>query len=146
MVERRTGFGFTLDVDPAGGSSFTTVGGIVNFNGTEASRSDVDVTLLADTFMQFRGAQVDGGTLEFDVALDPNDAESKTIVSLFHRNANDIVPNWKITHSTLTGSTLAVPTRTFRGYVNKLSDVFEKESLATRTVGVKVTDNTGFTT
>lgn len=124
----------TLGVDPAGGSSFTTLGGIIDAIENECSASEVDTTLLGDTWMTSLPADLDPGELTFEIALDNGDDDNQTLVDLF---SGRTIATWKITYSN------SESPDTFSGYIKTLGRSIAKRSMLTRKVTVKLTGDAG---
>ena len=76
-VNKRIGLGFTLSVDPLGGTSYTTIGAIVDgFGESEAKAMMVETAILTDVFITKSKSQVDPGEVTFIIAYDPDEASS----------------------------------------------------------------------
>ena len=66
------GFLVTLQWDPAGGTAYSTIGQIMDINGPEVSRDEIEVTTRDSTeyWMEFIKGMKNGGNVTFGVVLD----------------------------------------------------------------------------
>ena len=66
------GFSVTLHWDPAGGTAYSTIGQIMDINGPEVSRDEIEVTTRDSTeyWMEFIKGMKNGGNVTFGVVLD----------------------------------------------------------------------------
>jgi len=143
-IGKRIGNNITISVDTAGGSSFTEIGYLVSVEGGELTRTDVNVSLLADTYNSYLPGARESGEFGFVVALDPNESGNQTLVTLYNRDATGTVPNWKIGYPTVANSTATI-TETFLGYVKSLGHTFGKDELIQRACTIKLTGEHGYT-
>jgi len=102
-----SGFGAVLAWDPAGGSSYTSLGQIANISGPSLSRTSIDVTThdSSSWWMEFIKGLKDGGEISFDVIYDPALATHDFSTGILSDLDDDsTIPNFRITFPD-TGST-----------------------------------------
>lgn len=139
-LSKRLGFGCTLGVDPAGGSSFTTLGNVVDgVTGPGATATDVETTVLSDTWKTFAKADIDPGSVSFMIAYDPDDTNTQTLVDLLGSTSSTL-PTWQLTFSG-SGSN----TETFTGYLQAFERVAQKGALITANITIKISGDPNFT-
>lgn len=139
-MDKRIGYGCTLGVDPAGGVTFTTIAAIIDgWSGPDTSADDVETTVLGDKYKTFARAQIDPGTVQFEIAYDPANATNQTLVDLY--DSGDVA-SWQITFNDVGNGSA---TETFNGYVNSFSREMTKGSLVKATISIKVSGDPGYT-
>jgi hypothetical protein len=133
------GFGSTLSCDPTGGTSFTTLGAIVDgWDESQAKAEKANTSILSDKYMTAAPAQVDPGEVSFEIAYDPMTGSSAaTLGALLTSGA---IANWQT--SLNRGGTPV--TSTFLGYVSGLGVAVKKAALVTQKVTIQKTGNPGF--
>lgn len=135
-MAKYSAFGTQLAWDPAGGSSYSTIGQIHNIGGPNLARDNIDVTThdSTDMWREFIKSLKDGGEVTFDITYDPalgtHDA-STGLLSDF--GDDDTIPNWQITFPD-TGAT----TWTFPGFVTGFSPAEPIDDKLAASVTVKV--------
>lgn len=96
-LTKRIGLGVTLEVDLTGGTSYTTLGNVVEaVNGPDAKATIVPVELLTEEFVDKAKGAIDGGTVTYSVAYDPDDTHSKLIGDAFLQRTP--VPRWRVAY------------------------------------------------
>lgn len=136
----RTGLGFTLGVDPTGGTSFTTIASLVAPPKRSGAKADTpDVTILSDTWKQFAKSQIDPGEVTFTIAYDPNDTVTTTLTSLLSQITP--TPKWQISYPAGTGSGATEP---FKAHLSGMSQTIEVDKLVTAEITLKVSGAPGF--
>jgi hypothetical protein len=139
-LERRIGLGFTLGVDKTGGTSFATLGNIVDgWKGSGAAAEKVDITILVDFFKQFAKGQMDPGEFTFMIAADPNDNDTKIMGDMAIQTTP--TPNWKITYPDVGTGTVE---RTFFAHVMKNPEEVTVGKLHTWEITIAVSGDPGF--
>jgi hypothetical protein len=142
-LNRRIGLGVTIAVDASGGTSFTTLGNVVDGakeGGTKAQTGDVSI--LADTFMQFAKGQIDPGEKTFTIAYDPDDSNF-TVLKTLHDQIQTTPPNWQISLPSGTLGAGSTTTKTYKGFVVGMGREIAKDKLLTLEVTVKKTGDPG---
>lgn len=141
---KRIGYGSLLGVDTAGGSSYTDLGEIIDFSLSAATRTEVETSVLADTYKTYAPGQIDPGTCTLTVAYDPEATTSQTLVDLLEQRTP--VPTWQITYSVIASSSEAAPTETFSGWVMSVSrEGFAEGDRLQSSVEVRITGDAGLT-
>lgn len=136
----RTGLGFTLGVDPTGGTSFTTIASLVAPPKRSGVKADTpDVTILSDQFKQFAKSQIDPGSLTYSIAYDPNDTVTTTLNSLLTQITP--TPKWQISYPAGTGSGAM---ESFKAHLAEISQTIEVDKLVTAEITLKVSGAPGF--
>jgi hypothetical protein len=139
-LERRVGLGYTLSVDPTGGTTFAVLGSIVDaIDGPDAKKDDIDISILADIKKFFSPGQLDAGVVTFQIAYDPADTDTHTLATLLNSTSTTLA-NWKINHSGTSNQ------ETFLGYVNGFARKTGKGKLVVADVSIKVSGDTGYKT
>lgn len=138
------GYGATLGVDAAGGSSFTTLAAIdmegFSLEGTE--RTMVETTLLADQWKTYKTGDIEPGTCSFNIAYDAADTvTTQTLVDLLTQSTP--TPTWQITYPVVSSS-VAAETETFSAHLQGMGRSVAKDSMITCPVTLKLTGNPGF--
>lgn len=95
-----SGFGATLEWDPAGGTAWATIGQVANINAPTLSRNSIDVTThdSTDWWMEFIKGLKDSGEISFDIVYDPALSThdfSTGLLSDFDEDS--VIPNWRLT-------------------------------------------------
>lgn len=142
-LNRRIGLGFTLGVDATGGSSFTTIGSIVDgFDEDEAAADVADTSVLADLYKLKAKSQIDPGGLTFEVAWDPDFPANATLVTTF-KNLTPI-PNWQISYPAGDQGAGSIVVDTFKAHHTKMGRVIKKDKLFTCKITLVKTGQPGF--
>ena len=138
-INRRVGLGFTLGCDAANGTSFTTLGAIVDgWKGPQGKKETVNISVLADTYMVFGVSQIDGGEVTFKIAYDPDEATSTTLNTLFAQ-VNQTPANWQIHYPVGSNGSGSTVSETFHAHVVGLSKEVKVNELMTCEVSLKIT-------
>lgn len=99
-MTKYAGFEVTIQWDPAGGTSFTTVGQVMDVNGPELSRGEIEVTTRDSTnyWEEYLKGFKSGGEITFDVVLDLALATHGTAATgILSDLADDsTIPNWRV--------------------------------------------------
>ena len=142
-LERRIGYGFTLGVDSTGGTSFTTIGGIVDgMDGPGATSDTADVSILTDKFKRKRKAMVDAGQVTLSVAYDPADSTAHLLATLLADLTN--VANWQINFPDQ-GTSLS-QSETFTGILTGMARKAQRKNLVVVDLTIDVDGDPGFKT
>lgn len=144
-INRRAVLGLTIGVDPAGSTSYTTLGIIVGGLKKGATKADiVDITLLSDTWKQFVPGQRDAGESTFQICYAPDETAFTTLTGLLS-STSQTAPQWLITLPNGSQGSGTVTSETFKGYVVGLSREQMVDKMMTCEVTVKHTGVPGFT-
>lgn len=136
---KRVGFGNFLAVDPTGGTTFASIGSVVDgFHGPDSKAKEANTSILTDWYETSAPSSVDPGSVTFVCAYDPVDATAHTIALLLGSGA---VANWQLTYS---GGT--PPVETFLGYVAGMSREMKREGLITMSITIRISGTPGFKT
>lgn len=130
------GYGTALAWDPAGGSSYTSIGQVQDISGPGLARDSIDVTThdSPNAWRQFIKGLKDGGELTFDIVYDPalaTHAASAGLLSDF--TSQTVIPNWRITFPN-TGATVW----TFPGFLTGFEEGAPVDDYLSASVTVKV--------
>jgi hypothetical protein len=129
------GFGTTLGYHTGTGSgAFTVIAEVVDQIDNDVTGTEVDTTLLGDTFKTNRRSDVDPGELQFEIALDNGNTMNQVLATLLE---NGSVATWQLTYSN--GGTAD----SFTGWVKSLGRAVAKNKMLTRKVTVRLTGNPG---
>lgn len=143
-LTKRIGFGVTLECDPTGGSSLVALGAIVDgIDGGEGKTDEVDTSILTDKFKTKSGAQIDPGTVSFQIAYDPADTESTHILTgLLSSSA---IANWQVAYPII-GTEIQQKDRAFLGFVSGFKVSRKKANLVIADVTITISGDPGFAT
>ncbi len=142
-LNRRIGLGVTLGVDAAGGSSYTTLGNVVDGLKEGGSKADVaDISILADTFKAKAKGQIDPNEVTLTVAYDPDDS-NYVILKTLHDGIQTTPPTWLISLPSGTLGAGTITTKGFAGFVTGLGREIMKDKLLTCEVTITKTGNPG---
>lgn len=133
-MSKQVGLGSTLEVS-TDGTSYESLGFIVDGFSTDAQADDIETTVLADTFKSFAQGQRDAGSLSFDLAFDADDTSQHVITGMFN---NGTLGTWRVTYPD-------TQTESFTGYVNGFGRAVQKDSMITSSVSVKLSGDAGLT-
>lgn len=138
-LTKRIVYGSTLAVDTSGGSSYTTLGNIVDgWDGPSAERSVIDTSVLADEYITKAPGQIDPGEVTFVIAYDPADANTNEL------EIDGGVYSWQANYKDSTSA--ATETETFDGFVSsKGVAATGKDGLVTCSITITITGNPGLT-
>lgn len=103
------GLGCTVQVDPAGATSYVTIDQVISFTPPERSRETVDATTLDETLQVYLPGIEKFSQSEIKFVYDPDDADHVALYTLFGSKAE---AQWKLTYTDATPSTW-----TFKGKV-----------------------------
>jgi hypothetical protein len=142
-LNRRIGLGVTVGVDSAGGTSFTTLGSVVDGAKEGGSKADVaDVSILSDTFKQKAKGQIDPNEVTMTVAYDPDDTTT-TLLKTLHDSVSATPPNWQISFPPGTLGAGSITTKSFKGFVTGLGREIMKDKMITQELTVTKTGDPG---
>lgn len=142
-VNKRIGYGMTLGCDPNGGTSYTTLGAIVDgLKDGDAKADTADTTLLADTYKTKSKGQVDPGEASFTIAYDPDEATSTTLATLLG-TASATPPTWIVTLPAGTLGSGSITTKTFAGHLTGMGREIMKDKMITCNITITKTGNPG---
>lgn len=143
MLEKRIGYGSTLSVDSAGGTDYTEVASIVDgWSGPSTTADEIETTVLDDTYKTYARGQIDPGEITFQIAYDPADTNSQTLVELY---SSCTVATWQVSLSAVCSSGGAAVTESFSGWVKAFSITASKNNLITADITVRITGDPGLT-
>jgi len=136
------GFGSS---EGAGSSTFTKVAGLLSLPGPDGSGDDVDTSTIdnPDDFKTFARAQVDPGEMSMTLAYGSTDASQKQLGTLY---GSGTIVSWGFIFNSTAAASTQWDSNTFNGYVKSMGRAIEKDSMITRTIGIKVTGDPGFPT
>jgi len=138
---KRIGYGCTLGCDPTGGTSYAVLGAIVDgWKGPEAKADEADTSILVDKWKNSQPAQVDPGSMTFQIAYSPEDTGTTTVLTGLLTSG--VVAGWEVTLPAVSPGT--AQTKTFSGYVSGFSPDVKKANLVVADVTVRVSGNPGF--
>ncbi len=142
-LNRRIGLGVVIGVDAAGGTSFTTLGSVVDGAKEGGSKADVaDISILSDTFKQKAKGQVDPAEVTMTVAYDP-DETTTTLLKTLHDQIQTVPPNWQISFPSGTLGAGSITTKSFKGFVTGLGREIMKDKFITQEVTITKTGDPG---
>lgn len=104
---------FTTGGTPTATQAQVALGNWKSFSGFNGQRSDIDVTNLASTDMEFLGGLQDNGTFDFGFHIDDTDAGQMAFLA--NRAAPGLTSRFVLTFPNS-------KTRTFRGYVKSMPE------------------------
>lgn len=113
----RHAFGTTLGMDPAGGSSYTTIGELTDLTGPGLARESVDVTHTTspDACQEFIRGLKNGGELQATFNFLPADTSHQLLTDDWMKATNEANATFKVTFSD------AAPTAwSFAGFVTNI--------------------------
>ncbi len=138
-LNRRTGYGHTLSVDAANGTSFTVLGAIVGgWSGPKIKKDAPDITVLSDTYKQYGVSQIDGGEVTFQIMWDPDEASSTTVNTLLAQ-MNQVPANWKVTYGAGPQGSGTIVTETFHAHVVGVSKEVKVGNALVSEITLKIT-------
>lgn len=129
-------FGISLKWDPAGGTSYATIGQIQDITGPGISRNPIDGTThdSPNAWMQFFKGLKDGGEVGFDIVYDPalgsHNADTG-VISDFEEDT--IIPNFQVVFPDA-----AQTTWTFPGFLQEFEPQGPLDEMLAASVSVKV--------
>lgn len=137
MPSKYIGFGSIIAVDPAGGTSYTTIANVRSISRSPAVTNEVETTVINDAgnFESFAPGLINPGEVKIELAYDPATATHKTLALL---SSNRAIATWKITYSD-SGATV----ESFSGFVKSIGEEVPLKELMTREVVVKLTGSPG---
>src|ERR1022692_2172068 len=140
-LNRRIGYNCALAVDVLGGTTFVSVGSVVDgFSGAGPKSIMADISILTDYFTRTAPCGVDPGSFEFGVAYDPGDATSQLLSNLL---ASGAIANWQLTFYSVGGGGSGI-SETFLGYVETMGREIKRKSLVTAKVGIHIVGSPGY--
>jgi hypothetical protein len=143
-LNRRIGLGFTLAVDASGGSSFTTLGSIVDGLKEEQAKAEmVDTSVLADLYKTKSKSQIDPGGFTLMIAYDPDDATTTALVAIF-KNTSAVPPNWRISYPSGTQGAGIVQTETFKAHLSAMGREIVRDKMITCEITLTKTGTIGY--
>lgn len=119
-------------------SVFTNISNVTTINESGAQRSEIDVTNLDSTAMEYAPGLVDFGSMTFEVNWDPLEATHVTLDSIFLSGA---VRDWRITESPRVTPPTGETTY-FKGYVSALTKTRAVNQVVKASVTIRVTGAT----
>jgi hypothetical protein len=138
-MQKRTGFGCRLLVDPAGGTSFVHVANVITgWSGPNTSADVAETTVLADLYKTYKREQIDPGQATLSIAYDPLDTATQILVDLYDSGANAA---WAQEFSDEGAGTI---TEVFTAMIVGFERTMEKGTLVTASLTLQVSGNAGF--
>lgn len=132
MPSKYIGLGCSVQVDPAGSTSYVTIDQVLNFTPPTRERELVDLTALDDTLQTYAMGIEKHSTFEFEFIWDPDDTDHGALYTLLGSKAE---AQWKITYTDGTPATWV-----FKGPVSSITvGQVEHNKLLTRKVTVQRT-------
>lgn len=145
---KRIGYGITIAVQITSGSTFRTLGTLVDdidFDDVEVEQ--VDITLLADKFKSFANGQADPGGVSFNIAYEESATGDSEFVFRALKNCTpSFTPNWKVHLPAGTASTSTTGVLPFAANVSGLGFSAPKAGLIVQPITLKKSGAPGFTT
>ncbi|MFZ1396708.1 MAG: phage tail tube protein [Candidatus Promineifilaceae bacterium] len=142
-MAKNQGFLVTLQWDPSGGTTLTTIGQIMDINGPEVSRDEIEVTTRDSTeyWMEFIKGMKNGGNISFGVVLDLSLATHGTAATgiLSDLQSETTMPAWKINFPNSRQCT-------FDGFITAFPPAAPMKDALTADITVKVTGKPVFAT
>ena|ERR1700722_6502774 len=135
--EKRVGAGCTLAWDSTGGTTWATLGTVVDGDKFEAMWKTANTSILADVGETFAKTSYDPGTFKFTVIYDPLDSEYAALKTNF-ATLNVLAPHWQISFPD-TGAGSGSTTDTFFGLIVGLSREVKKADFLVCEITVKLT-------
>lgn len=138
-MKKRIGNGQVFKVDPAGGSTFVTLGCLRNAVSYGMTRNVVDVSCIDDASDRKVGGSKNASDLTFEILYDPKDTTSDTLNGLADTGA---IASWQIVWST---EGLETPDpHNFKGFVSGLTLNIARNEGVAASITVTVDDEPGF--
>jgi len=122
-------------------SVFTNISNVTTINESGAQRSEIDVTNLDSTAMEYAPGLVDFGSMTFEVNWDQLEATHVILDSIFLSGA---VRDWRITESPRVTPPTGETTY-FKGYVSALTKTRAVNQVVKASVTIRVTGATNIT-
>lgn len=142
-LQKRIGLGFTLGMDPTGGSTFVVLGAIVDGLDEDGGSMDIaDMSILSDTYKTKAGGQIDPGKATFQIAYDGS-ANNTTAGRLAAARAitGVVSPAFQRTYPAANGQNSF--TENFSGWVTKLGKAIKKDKMIVQAVEIDISGNPG---
>jgi len=140
-MTKNQGFLVTLQWDPAGGTAYATIGQVMDINGPEVSRDEIEVTTRDSTeyWMEFLKGMKNGGNISFGVVLDLSLASHGTAATglLSDMQNETTIPAWKLNYPNS-------KTCTFDGFLTAFPPAAPMKDAFTADLTVKVTGKPSF--
>jgi len=137
MADYRLSQGAKIAVSSdASPSVFTNIVNVTNINESGAQRSEIDVTNLDSTAMQFAPGLVDYGSMTFEVNFDQENVTHDTLDDIF---ASGETREWRITES---GGGSPGQFTYFRAYISALTKTRAVNQVLKAQVTLRVTGPT----
>ena len=136
------GFLTTLQWDPAGGTAYATIGQVMDINGPEVARDEIEVTTRDSTeyWMEFIKGMKNGGNITFGVVLDLSLAAHGTAATglMSDLQNESTIPAWKMNFP-------QSKQVTFDGFLTAYPPAAPMKDAFTADITVKVTGKPTFT-
>lgn len=141
-LTKRIGFGVTLGCDPTGGTTYAVLGAVVDgLDGPDAKAEEVDTAVLSDKYKTKAGAQIDSGNVTFQIAYDPLDTATTTVLTgLFSSSA---VAGWQILYPVIASETQQKDA--FQGFVSGMKRTISKDKMIVADVTITISGKAGLT-
>jgi predicted secreted protein len=140
-MSKDQGFLVTLQWDPAGGTAFSTIGQVMDINGPEISRDEIEVTTRDSTeyWMEFIKGMKNGGNISFGLVLDLSLASHGTAATglLSDLQNEGTIPAWRLNFPQSRRAS-------FAGFVTAFPPASPMKDALTADITVKVTGKPTF--
>jgi len=134
------GFGATLEVDWTGGTSYSAIAQVRDFDGPGPTRDSIDVANQdsTDAWRGFLPGLTDAGEATFDLLLDPTGGGH---TALFTPTGSCVMPAWRLTSKVCNGCGIWL----FNGFVTNVALHVAFEDALKADVTVKISGTMTFT-
>ena len=134
-LTKRIGYDISLGYSTTN-SGYTTLGSVINKVGGQTAKVEYgETTMLAQFFKSFLPSDCDPGELSFEIVYDPGDSNYQNLSGYF---GSQTLLWWQITFS---GGSPEV----FQAYIMNLGREFEKKTMLTCPITLKISGDPGFT-
>lgn len=108
------------------------IGRVASITGPNAEKGEIDVTHLGSTSKEYIADLPDGGTVDFEVQLDFDNAATNfhDVISDDGYGSAQVTRNWTIVNGTTTFD--------FQGYISSVGPSFEPSSAVTASFSVRL--------
>lgn len=145
-LDRRSGYKTLLYVDPAGGTDYERILGIMeNIDGPDGTTDEADVSAIDDEFEEVLSGLKRTGELTFDCLYDPNHETSQLLTDLWLQGHSPM-PHWKLVYQK--GGDDTDENRTeedFYGWVKTLGRAIPRSGALSRRVAIRISGDPGYT-
>lgn len=140
----RLGKHITLEVDPAGGTTWQSVGVVKDVSDLGSQVQEMaEVSLLGDRYKKYRPIDIDPGELKFSVEYDPEEATNIVLAAAMVATSA-VAPAWRVTLADV-GSGSGTAIESFAGYISNLGRPSAKGDHLIREVTIRISGSPGLT-